>query len=94
MILVMAGTADGREIVRRLHEAGAGVLTTVATSYGEGIFEEMGLGHLCIKGRLDGAALVEFITDNGVETVVDATHPYAADASRTAISACEKRGIR
>ncbi len=94
MILVMAGTADGREIVRRLHETGARVLTTVATSYGEEIFDKMGLGHLCIKGRLDGDALVEFIDNNRIDTVIDATHPYAADASRTAISACEKKGIR
>ncbi len=94
MILVMSGTADGREIVRRLHDAKVKVLTTVATPYGEEIFAEMGLGHLCVTGRMDGDELVRFIDDNGVDTVIDATHPYAANASLNAMRACEEKGIR
>ncbi|MFQ5957261.1 MAG: precorrin-6A/cobalt-precorrin-6A reductase, partial [Candidatus Brocadiales bacterium] len=69
MILVMSGTADGREIVRELHQRGAKVLTTVATPYGEELFKVMGLGHLCVKGRLDGDALLRFIDENKVNTI-------------------------
>ncbi len=94
MILVMSGTADGREIVRRLHEAGTKVLTTVATSYGEEIFRETGLGHLCIRGRLDGDALLKFIDDKKVDTIIDATHPYAANASLNAMRACTTKNIK
>ncbi|HHT9134216.1 MAG TPA: precorrin-6A/cobalt-precorrin-6A reductase, partial [Candidatus Avalokitesvara rifleensis] len=85
MILVMSGTADGREIVRELHERGAKVLTTVATTYGEGPFREMGLGHLCVRSRLSGDGLPNFIDENGIDTIVDATHPYAVNASLIAM---------
>lgn len=94
MILVMSGTADGREIVRELHQRGAKVLTTVATPYGEGLFKAMGLGHLCVKGRLDGGALIRFIDENQVDTIIDATHPYAVNASRNAMRACKEKGVR
>ena len=94
MILVTSGTADGREIVRELHERGAKVLTTVATIYGEGPFREMGLGHLCVRSRLSGDGLPNFIDENGIDTIVDATHPYAVNASLIAMRACEKKGIK
>ena len=35
MILVLSGTEEGKEIVRRLHEEGSNLLTTVATEYGK-----------------------------------------------------------
>lgn len=94
MILVMSGTADGRQIVRELHQAGAKVLTTVATPYGEKLFKAAGLGHLCVRGRLDGDALLNFIDENQVDTVIDATHPYAANASLNAMQACATKNIK
>lgn len=94
MILVMSGTADGREIVRQLDRAGVRVLTTVATPYGQKVFEDMGLGHLCVRAKLSGDGLPNFIEENGVDTVIDATHPYAANASRIAMEACKIKTIR
>ncbi len=90
----MSGTADGREIVRELDRAGARVLTTVATPYGQKVFEDMGLGHLCVRAKLSGDGLPNFIEENGVDTVIDATHPYAANASIIAMKACKIKAIR
>ncbi len=94
MILVMSGTEEGREIVERLNDRGEGVVTTVATEYGHEIYEKIGLGHLCLQGRLDITGLSELVRDKKIKTLIDATHPYAAQASLNAIKVSEECGIR
>ncbi|HLG30497.1 MAG TPA: precorrin-6A/cobalt-precorrin-6A reductase, partial [Candidatus Brocadiales bacterium] len=92
-ILVMSGTKDGKEIVRLLHSKGIAVITTVVTRYGKQMFDELGLGNICIQGKLDADALLDFIEKHNIKTVIDATHPYAAQASINAMTACQKRGV-
>lgn len=94
MILVMSGTEEGKEIVKRLSDRGEGVVTTVATDYGREIYEGIGLGHLCVQGRLDVEGLSAFIRDNDIVTLIDATHPYATQASLNAIKASGINGIK
>ncbi|MHC4269130.1 MAG: precorrin-6A reductase [Planctomycetota bacterium] len=94
MILVMSGTEEGKEIVKRLSNMGEGVVTTVATDYGQKIYEKIGLGHLCVQGRLDVDGLSAFLRDNDIVTLIDATHPYATQASLNAIKASEDNGIK
>ncbi|MCP4255199.1 MAG: precorrin-6A reductase [Candidatus Scalindua sp.] len=89
----MSGTEEGREIVKRLNDRGKGVVTTVATEYGHEIYEKIGLGHLCIQGRLDINELSELIRNRNIDTLIDATHPYATQASLNAIKASEECGI-
>jgi precorrin-6A/cobalt-precorrin-6A reductase len=94
LILVMSGTEEGREIVKRLNDKGEGVVTTVATEYGHEIYEKIGLGHLCIQGKLDINELSELIRNKKIDTLIDATHPYATQASLNAIKASEENGIK
>jgi precorrin-6A/cobalt-precorrin-6A reductase len=94
MILVMSGTEEGREIVKDLHDVGREVLTTVATDYGYEIFNKMGLGNLCLTGRRDVEALSLLLKEKNVTTLIDATHPYATQASLNAIEACKGCGVR
>ncbi len=94
MILVMSGTEEGREIVERLYDRGEGVVTTVATEYGYEIYEKIGLGHLCLQGRLGITGLSELIRDKNIKTLIDATHPYAAQASLNAIKVSGECGIK
>ena len=94
MILVLSGTEEGKEIVRRLHEEGLNLLTTVATEYGKKIFEQMGLETICLQGRLDTNGFSRLIKERKIDTVVDATHPFAVEVSRNAIDACKKTNIR
>ena len=42
------------------------VVTTVATEYGHEIYEKIGLGHLCIQGRLDVNELTELIRETEI----------------------------
>ncbi|MDP6924179.1 MAG: precorrin-6A reductase [Candidatus Scalindua sp.] len=90
----MSGTEEGREIVERLNDKGEDVVTTVATEYGREIYKKKGLGHLCIQGRLDTNELSELIRNKNIDTLIDATHPYATQASLNAIKASEESSIK
>lgn len=94
MILVLSGTEEGKEIVRRLHEEGMNLLTTVATEYGKKMFEQAGLETICLQGRLDASGFSRLIQEKGIDTVVDATHPYAIEVSQNAMDACKKTNVR
>lgn len=94
MILVLSGTEEGKEIVRKLHDAGLSLLTTVATEYGKKIFEQMGLESICLQGRLDANGFSHLIRERKISTVVDATHPYAVEVSRNAMDACNRENVR
>lgn len=94
MILVLSGTEEGKEIVRRLHGEGLNLLTTVATEYGKKMFEPLGLEAVCLQGRLDADGFSRLIRERGVSTVVDATHPYAVDVSQNAMDACKETNVR
>ena len=90
MILVLSGTEEGKEIVRRLHGEGLNLLTTVATEYGKKMFEQVGLEAICLQGRLDTNGFSRLIKERLIDTVVDATHPYAIEVSQNAMDACKK----
>ena len=90
MILVLSGTEEGKEIVRRLHESGLSLLTTVATEYGKKMFGQLGLEAVCLQGRLDANGFSRLIKERGIDTVIDATHPYAIEVSQNAMAACKK----
>jgi len=94
MILVLSGTEEGKEIVRRLHEEGLNLLTTVATEYGKKMFEQLGLEAVCLQGRLDANGFSRLIKERGIDTVIDATHPYAIEVSQNAMDACKKTNVR
>jgi precorrin-6A/cobalt-precorrin-6A reductase len=90
----MSGTEEGREIVKELNNRGKKLLATVTTEYGFDIYDKMGLGHLCMQGGLDVNGLSQLIRNKKIETLIDATHPYATQASLNAITACKESGIK
>lgn len=94
MILVMSGTEEGKELVKRLYDEGLSLITTVATEYGKNIFETMGLETICFQGRLDARGFSKLIKEKNIDTIVDATHPYAVEASQNAMEACKRMNIR
>ena len=97
MIFTAAGTQDGREIVRRLCAAGYDVAASVVSSYGQQLLAEQresGSGRLLINDTpLDEGGLRAFSAEHGVHVFVDATHPYAVNVSRNAMTACTAAGI-
>ena len=90
-ILIFAGTTEGRRLAEYLKRAGAEVLVSVATEYGETAFEEDDR----IKvhaGRMDLAEMKGFLRREELSLVVDATHPYAQVVSANIRQACQECG--
>ncbi len=87
----MAGTSDGKELAASLQEKGFPVLVTVTSTYGEALAVEQGLQ--VHTGPLDVDALLALIAGKGVSLLVDATHPYAVQASITAMEAAQTASI-
>ena len=79
--LIFGGATEGRTLSQELAGLGAAVTVCVATAYGkEEQGEFSGVQHLIAAERCD--------------LVIDATHPYAVEASRNIRAACERTGVR
>jgi precorrin-6A/cobalt-precorrin-6A reductase len=90
-ILVMSGTREGREIIRLLKDAGYRVIATSVTNYGSAFSEAAG-ADVVLTGALGHEGLVDLIYKYDVDCIVDATHPFALEASRNAVRACRESG--
>ena len=94
MIFVLAGTQDGREIVRLLLEQGHDVAASVVSRYGGELLAHA-CGQRCLINDkpLDEAALKAYLQEHDIRLLVDASHPYAANVSRNAIAVCQALSI-
>ncbi|GAB7387059.1 precorrin-6A reductase [Bacillaceae bacterium] len=91
MILVLAGTSDARELALRIREEGYPLLTTVVT---ENAAKGMGEAGLPVRvGRLTAADIAALVRNEGIRAIVDASHPYAEEASKNAIAAAQAANI-
>lgn len=91
MILVVAGTQDGRQLAESLAAAGVKVLVSVTSAYG-GQLATNSL-YQVREGLLDAAGFHELFVNNSVRGVIDASHPYAANVSATLIAVCRECSI-
>ena len=89
--VIFGGTTEGRMLSYSLAQLGAEVTVCVATAYGR---EEQGErpGIQVLAGRLDEEGMAR--TVSGADVCVDATHPYAAEASRNIRAACGRTGTK
>ncbi|MBP2627078.1 MAG: precorrin-6x reductase [Firmicutes bacterium] len=91
MILVLAGTKDGRDLIALLAQAGYQVMASAFSHYGGELIQ---LENVRVHtGPLDENGFVRLITLNKIEMMVDASHPYAINVSQNGMLACEKTGI-
>jgi precorrin-6A/cobalt-precorrin-6A reductase len=86
MILILAGTFEGREVIERLIDEGFTLLASTATEAGKELIPRHKRLET-IAGRLDREGLEEIIMKRGITCIVDASHPYAVKASENAIRA-------
>lgn len=91
-IFVAAGTQDGRELAGYLLKNGYDVTASVVSQYGEELLKQYE-GIKINDKPLDDAGLTEFIRANNISLLVDASHPYAANASKNAMKACHNTNI-
>jgi precorrin-6A/cobalt-precorrin-6A reductase len=91
-VLVVAGTADGRNIIEKLLERGHKVHATVTTAYGDDLLNSYP-GLKVHQGKLNSEGMEALIREKGINILVDASHPFAKEASINAIAACESANI-
>ena len=89
-ILIFGGTTEGRLLAQALSQRGLPATVSVATPLGAQ--ELTGLtGITPLVGRRTTAEMVALLTY--FDRCVDATHPYAVEASRNIRAACQQAGI-
>jgi precorrin-6A/cobalt-precorrin-6A reductase len=91
MILLLGGTSETSALAEGIAGAGFDVLVSTATDI------ELDVGsHARISrrsGQLDESQMAELVVLRGIRAIVDATHPYAAGASETALKVSRARNI-
>ena len=90
-ILIFSGTGEGRDLSKKLAEAGHDVTVCVLTEYGK---EEQGEyeGVTVLAGKKPPEEIVKLLS--GMDVCIDATHPFATHIRESIRSSCEKTGVR
>ncbi|MBQ4347197.1 MAG: precorrin-6A reductase [Firmicutes bacterium] len=87
-ILLFGGTTEGRLLAQYCAQKGIEVCLCAATEYAESILESH--ENICIRaGRKDCAEMEVLINEISPKLVIDATHPYADEATKNIRAACE-----
>jgi precorrin-6A/cobalt-precorrin-6A reductase len=89
-VLVLGGTREGRELATELAGRGLAVTYSLAGRVSE---PAVPVCELRVGGFGGPEGLERWLTDHDVKAVVDATHPFARDISRSAARACVSAGI-
>ena len=95
-VMIFGGTAEGRKLAWIHTGNGADVTISVATGIGEemlrkGDLPPEGSRFHTIVGRMDCERMQQVM--RGFDLCIDATHPYAVEASGNIREACSKLGI-
>jgi precorrin-6A/cobalt-precorrin-6A reductase len=91
MILFLAGTSDARELALKMQKAGFPVLATVVTGSAAKSLE--GAGIATQVGRLTAADITSLIIEKRFQAVVDASHPFAEEASINALQGAQEANV-
>ncbi|MDO5084053.1 MAG: cobalt-precorrin-6A reductase [Arachnia propionica] len=89
-VLILGGTREGRELAALLHRTGHDVTTSLA---GRVTRPAEIAGAVRIGGFGGIPGLTAHLTTEGVDLVVDATHPFAERISANAVAASQAAGV-
>lgn len=94
MILLMGGTKDARSLLALLSHTfpATMIVATAVSGHGARLLREQG-GCVVLERAMDAAELAAFIRDKEVRVLLDATHPFAVNASNHARQAAAETGI-
>jgi len=90
-ILIFGGTTEGRELAVFCAEHQISVTVSVTTFYGESLLSD---NYSILTGKLNAEQMYQLLCSQQYHLVIDATHPYAVEATKNIRSACETSGIR
>lgn len=88
-VFVLGGTTEARKIISFVRNYGIQVTVSVATTYGEELLEEEKDVQV-LQQRLDESGFEALFKKQQYDLVIDATHPYAKEATQNCKKACEK----
>ncbi len=91
-ILVFGGTTEGRRFSEWLSKRKTEHILSVATDYGKEVLTENKYMHVQC-GRMDTSEIEHFIAENKIKAVVDATHPFASEATANIKAASDFCGV-
>ena len=100
MIWIIGGTKDGRDILEKLVNVKnkKDILVSTATSYGGELLKKYTLDSKkniqIICKKLDEEQMEKVITEKNINLIIDASHPYAANVSRSILNVTQKLGIK
>ena len=89
-ILIFAGTTEGRELAEFCVKNRIGADVSTATEYGASLLPD-GTGRL--TGRLNAEEMRGLLRKNRYVCVINATHPYAEEATDNISAACQAEQI-
>ena len=101
-IVIFSGTTEGRTLSEHLTSEGISHIVCVATDYGKEMMKDNSCAQIHV-GRMDEGQIREFLIaetagikqlDKETIVVVDATHPYATEATGNIKRAAESLGIK
>ena len=90
-VILFAGTTEGREISEACRGKNLTLHVSTATEYGETLIEAAENIRV-MHGRKDAAEIGVLIRETSAELVIDATHPYAAEVTKTLQEVCREQG--
>ncbi len=93
VILLLGGTSEALEIALSLDRARLPYIMTVATDYGHLEAADRVAGRV-LKGPFDSGTFTRLLVDHSVNTVVDASHPFAKNLRSEITRAIASTGIR
>ena len=92
-VLVLGGTGEARALAGALHDgAGGEGVRVISTLAGRVVRPRLPRGEVRVGGFGGPAGLASYLREEGVQAVVDATHPFAERMSWSACEACAAVG--
>jgi precorrin-6A/cobalt-precorrin-6A reductase len=88
-ILILGGTAEARQLAATLVADGVTVISSLA---GRVSTPSLPVGKVRVGGFGGAAGLAEYMREQRVSAVVDATHPFAAKITSNAVQAASRTG--
>lgn len=91
-IWLIGGTGESAKLAIALLQIQLPLVISVTTESARSLYPNSPLLQVWV-GRLNLSQIEEFLTQQNIIAVLDASHPYAVEISQNAIAACQKQQI-
>lgn len=92
MIGFILGTSEGKKILSLMNEFTEDIVVSTATTYGGELLRDYKVRYINTD-PLNEKGFKELINRFNIKVLVDASHPYAQEVSKTAMKVCEEVNI-